>query len=222
MTNDRRPLRSRDARLVQRLAAGLHGLGATPNAVSATSMVFALIAASAFCLSGLVDPLSRALLLGLAAGGMGLRLLCNVLDGLLAVEHGRGSPTGPIWNERPDRISDTLIIVGAGYGAALMGAAWAAPLGWLAAVLALLTAYVRELGRGLGQPADYSGLGPKPIRMAILAVGAGLGVLEPLWAGRGEALGGAVVLTGLASAVTVFTRTRRLAQRLRRPEGPNS
>ena len=58
--------------------------------------------------------------------------------------------------------------------------------------------------------------------MAILAVGAGLGVLEPLWAGRGEALGGAVVLTGLASAVTVFTRTRRLAQRLRRPEGPNS
>ena len=222
MTNDRRPLRSRDARLVQRLAVGLHRLGATPNAVSATSVVFALLAASAFCLSGLVDSLSRALLLALAAGGMGLRLLCNVLDGLLAVEHGRGSPTGPIWNELPDRISDTLIIVGAGYGAALMGAAWAAPLGWLAAVLALLTAYVRELGRGLGQPADYSGLGPKPIRMAILAIGALLGALEPMWAGRGEALGGAVVLTGLASAVTVFTRTRRLAQRLRRLEGPNS
>lgn len=216
MTIDRRPLRSRNARLVQHLAAALDGLGATPNVVSATSVLFALLSASAFCLAGLVDPLSRALLLAVAAGSVGLRLLCNVVDGMLAVEHARGSPTGPIWNELPDRVSDTLIIVGAGYGAGLMGAAWAAPTGWLGAVLALLTAYVRELGRSLGQPADYSGLGPKPMRMAILVAGAGVAAAEPLWAGRGEALGGSVALVALVSAVTVFTRTRRLAQRLRR------
>jgi phosphatidylglycerophosphate synthase len=50
-----------------------------------------------------------------AAACIQFRLLCNLLDGMVAVEGGKGSVTGPIYNEAPDRIADVLILIGAGY-----------------------------------------------------------------------------------------------------------
>ena len=40
-------------------------------------------------------------------------LLANLLDGLVAVEGGRRSPTGELFNEVPDRVSDVLVLAGA-------------------------------------------------------------------------------------------------------------
>lgn len=51
-------------------------------------------------------------------------------------------------NEFPDRIADTLPLVPLGYAA---GLPW---LGWLAALLAALTAYVRVFGGALGLAQD--------------------------------------------------------------------
>ena len=68
-----------------------------------------------------------------------------MLDGMVAVEGGKGSPDGPIWNEAPDRYSDIVILVGAGYGAAFAGAA-SPSLGWAAAVFAVMT-LVRLMAR---------------------------------------------------------------------------
>ena len=48
----------------------------------------------------------------------------NMMDGLVAVEGQRGSPTGALYNELPDRIQDALLLVAAGYAA---GSDW---LGW--------------------------------------------------------------------------------------------
>ena len=39
----------------------------------------------------------------LAALGIQLRLLCNMLDGMVAVEHGRATPVGALYNDVPDR-----------------------------------------------------------------------------------------------------------------------
>jgi phosphatidylglycerophosphate synthase len=218
--DNRRPLKSRDTGWARSSAAALARAGVSPDMVSAGAVGSAILGCVSFVGAGLATEagLRAACLLG-AALTIQLRLVCNLLDGMVAVEHGRGGPEGPIWNELPDRFADALFLVGAGYAATLMGAGWAAPFGWLAALFAVLTAYVRELGRGLGQPADFSGPGAKPQRMAILTVSALASAGEPLWSGRGQALGlGLILITALA-ATTVARRTFRLAARLRAAAG---
>ena len=216
---NRRPIKSRDTGWARSGAAWLARRGVSPDMVSAGAVVFGFIGGVAFADAGVLHGGARAAMLVLAAASVQLRLICNLLDGMVAVEHGRGGPYGPIWNELPDRIADAFFLVGAGYGAALAGAAWAEPLGWLAAVLAVLTAYIRELGRGLGQPADFSGPGAKPQRMAILTAAALIATLEPLWGWSGQTLGAAVALVAALAGLTAARRTRTLAARLRsRPD----
>ena len=187
--------------------------------MSAGSVVFALAGAGLFLASGPAAGAARAAALLLAGACIQLRLLCNLLDGMVAVEHGRGSPVGPIWNELPDRLADGLFLVGAGYGAALAGVHWAADAGWAAAAFAILTAYVRELGRGLGQPADFSGPMAKPHRMALLTGACVVAAAEPLWGWRGQTLAIACAVIAAGSALTAARRTLALAARLRSAAG---
>jgi phosphatidylglycerophosphate synthase len=196
------------------LAAALARAGASPDQVSAASVAFAALGASLFLMAGVSEGAARvAWLLG-AAVCIQLRLLCNLLDGMVAVEHGRGGPSGPIWNELPDRIADGLFLTAAGYCAYGSGLDLGAWLGWLAAFLAVLTAYVRELGRGLGFPADFQGPMAKPHRMAALTVTCLVACFEPIWAWNGESvlIGLGVIVAG--SAWTVVRRARTLAARL--------
>src|SRR5713226_6455863 len=54
------------------------------------------------------------------------------------------------WTGRADRFADVVILVGTGYSIAAFG--WGRELGWLAAVLAVMTAYIRLLGGSMGVP----------------------------------------------------------------------
>jgi phosphatidylglycerophosphate synthase len=212
---NRRPLKSRQTGWARRCATTLAGLGVAPDVISAASVVFALAGAAALLATARVEGAARIAAFVAAAICIQLRLLSNMLDGMVAVEHGRGSPVGPIWNELPDRIADVALLVGAGYGAALSGVTWAAAAGWTAAVLAVLTAYVRELGRGLGQPADFSGPGAKPHRMAALTVTAvAAASLEPHVLGPGVAVAWGLVVIVTLAGVTLVRRVLHLAQRL--------
>jgi phosphatidylglycerophosphate synthase len=152
---------------------------------------------------------TRAVLLLAAAGFCQLRLLCNLLDGMVAVEAGRSAPDGVFWNEVPDRVADILILAGVGYGIGLPG------LGWAAAAFAVLTAYVREVGRAEGAGADFRGPLAKPHRMALVTAAALLSLLEPLWDGRGAVLEIALWIVALGALITALRRARRLVQRLR-------
>ena len=214
--DNRRPIKARASGWAHWMAAALARGGAMPDLISATSVAFAILGAMLLLGAGVTAPPAlRAPLLIIAGGCIQLRLLCNLLDGMVAVEHGRGSPAGPIWNELPDRIADALFLVGAGYGAARAGLGWAADLGWAAAILAVLTAYVRELGRGLGQPADFCGPGAKPHRMALLTlVTVVAAVAEPTLWPSGWSLAIGLALISLLAAVTLVRRTLRLAARL--------
>src|SRR5207253_4121808 len=135
-----------------------------------------------FLWSGVAGGAARVFALLLAAASIQMRLVCNLLDGMVAVEHDQGSPVGPVWNELPDRIADTLFLASAGYAASLAGAHGGWPggvaAGWICAVGAVTTAYVRELGRGLGLAADFSGPMAKPHRMAALTAAAVVPVFE--------------------------------------------
>ena len=211
---NRRPVKSRSSAWAASLAGALARARVSPDLISAMSVAFALVGFGAFALSGLSDGWTRVVWLGLALITIQLRLICNIIDGLVAVEHGKGGPAGPIWNELPDRLSDALFLVGAGYAAMPASESLGPALGWLCAVLAVMTAYVRELGRGLGLPADFSGPLAKPQRMGLLSAAAVLSMFEGLWDGRGQVMLWGLGLAAALVALTVFNRTRNLARGL--------
>jgi phosphatidylglycerophosphate synthase len=80
-------------------------------------VLFALGACGAFCLVPDLPPGVRPWGLLLAAAAIQLRLLCNLLDGMLAVEGGLKTPLGELYNEIPDRLADVAILAGAGASA---------------------------------------------------------------------------------------------------------
>jgi phosphatidylglycerophosphate synthase len=214
--SNRRPIKARGSGWARRLAAMLAHYGAMADLVSAAGVAFAVLGGALMLCGGATNghPIVRAVFLAAAAGCIQLRLLCNLLDGMVAVEHGRGSSAGPIWNELPDRLSDAVLLVAAGYAAGAGGMRFAGDLGWLCAVLALMTAYVRELGRDLGFPADYAGPMAKQQRMAVLTVACLVAALEPLWGWRGLSLMIGLAIIALGAAITIARRTRTIARRL--------
>jgi phosphatidylglycerophosphate synthase len=213
-TSNRRPLRSRDAGWAKSLARGLARAGVSPDVISFMSIVFALIGACGLLASSQIFGDWRILMLVIAAAAIQLRLLCNLLDGMVAVEHGKAGPLGPIWNELPDRFSDVVLLVGAGLAASPTGFSRALTLGWTCALLAVLTAYVRELGRALGLPADFSGPMAKAQRMAVLTLAALAATTETYWHGRGWSLFIALAVVAALTALTLARRVRTLARAL--------
>jgi phosphatidylglycerophosphate synthase len=178
-----------------------------------TSVVVACGAGVAFAAAPAFSSGSRATALLLAAVSIQLRLLCNMLDGMVAVEHGRSTPVGALYNDVPDRIADTVILVGAGY--ALTAPAWNPTLGWACAVMALFTAFVRVLGGALGTPQFFFGPQSKSQRMAVLTGGALLAAAVPSIARAAQLITLALVVVLVGSMVTVVRRVRRIARELR-------
>lgn len=208
-SDDRRPLSSRDTGWARAIARRLSDSGITPNQISMASMAMAACAGAAFWLAGTAPPGSRIALLLAAALFCQLRLLCNLFDGMVAIEGGKQAADGPFWNEFPDRIADILIFAGVGYGIV------APALGWAAAAFAVLTAYTRELGRNCGLPADFSGPMAKQHRMAMITAAALISLLEPFWRGQNEVLTVALWLIAVGAAVTTLRRAANIVRALR-------
>jgi phosphatidylglycerophosphate synthase len=207
--DDRRPLASRDSGWARAIARRLSASGITPNQISMASMVMAGVAGAAFWFAGTAASGPRIVLLLAAALFCQLRLLCNLFDGMVAIEGGKQAADGPFWNEFPDRIADILILAGVGYGVG------APALGWAAAAFAVLTAYTRELGRNCGLPADFSGPMAKQHRMATITAAALLSLLEPLWRGQNGVLVIALWLVAVGAAVTALRRAANIVRSLR-------
>ena len=195
---NRRPLKSRSNVLIQAVARSAVRRGWTPNGISVASVVFALL--GGLCL--LVSPLGWGAIL--CAAGIQLRLLCNVVDGLVAIEGGRKTSTGMLYNEVPDRVADIVLLVAAGY------AVGAPALGWAAATAAVFTAYVRLLGGSLGQVQRFTGPLAKQHRMALLT---GACLLTPLFGTTGL-LQLAVIIITVGGFYTGFVRLKAVAAQL--------
>jgi phosphatidylglycerophosphate synthase len=138
-----------------------------------------------------------------------LRLLCNMLDGMVALEGGRKSALGSLYNEIPDRLADSIFIVAAGYAIHLP---W---LGWCGALVAAITAYIRVLGGSLGLEQDFRGPMAKPHRMAVLTAGCLLAAPEELRYGTQYALETALAIVAAGSLLTCVTRTLAMSRALR-------
>lgn len=210
-TGARRQLKSRDTAWARTLAVKVDAWGLTPNAISVLSIVFSLLTAGCFITASLACCRTASTLLWLgAAAGIQLRLLCNLLDGMVAIEGGKKSPVGGLYNEVPDRIADPLILAAAGYSGAWVLKLWGVPLGWMAAVLALMTAYIRVLGGTLTGNQSFAGPMAKQHRMFVLTL-ACFGSIAELWI-RPDGKAEEVMRYALALIVAgaVFTCWRRL------------
>jgi phosphatidylglycerophosphate synthase len=216
MTQDaRRPLNSRNQAWAQWIAGFLIQKKVSANVISAMSLVCAAIAGAAFFLHDKGGEINKIAYLITAVIGIQARLLCNLFDGMVAVGSGKSTPTGELWNELPDRFADVLIIVGLGYG--LHKFPYAIDMAWAAAVIAVLTAYVRALGQVTGAPAAFHGPMAKPHRMALLT---GAAIMSAILASLSWSMWilptalGIIVLGGL---ITLFRRLSFIVASLRRP-----
>jgi phosphatidylglycerophosphate synthase len=207
---NRRPIKMRSARWARGLASTFAQLGVSPNQVSLLSVACALTGAALF-LAEAYSTGSTWLLVG-AAACIQLRLLANMLDGLIAVEGGRQTKSGELYNEIPDRIADVLFLASAGY--ACQHAPWGAVFGWSGSVLAVGTAYIRALGARRGAAQDFSGPVAKQQRMFLLTVGCLLAAGEHIIGWRRESLFWILVLIAIGALLTCIRRTLHLAQRL--------
>lgn len=209
----RRPLKSRGTAWAQFFSRAMLGIGLKPNSVSLLSLVCAAIGgASAWHAS---QQGSSPWFWFLAATGIQLRLFCNLMDGMLAVEGGLKSPTGELFNEIPDRIADALILVPLGYATHTdLGIA----LGWTAAVGAVFTAYIRSVGASLLHKHDFCGPMAKPHRMAAATLGC-LGMLMLHWLHVDVPLIlWTIAVINMGIVITSWRRIAHLATALRHPQ----
>lgn len=204
----RRPLATRERGWAKALAQSLNRAGFAPNAISVASLAFAIAAGFALWATSEGAGIARALELIAAAACIQARLLCNMLDGMVAIEGGRQTPYGEVFNDMPDRFADVAILVGAGY--AIGDFTWGVQLGWLAATLAVLTAYVRLLGGAMGARQYFTGPMAKPHRMAVLTVASLLSTLEPLVGWHGQVLAAALIVIVIGCVATLVRRTSQI------------
>lgn len=197
-TPARRPLASRQSGWARASSAFLARHKVAPNSISIASVFFAALAGVCFWISRSQSPWW---LLG-SAVGIQLRLICNLMDGMVAIEGGLKSKTGDVFNDLPDRFADLFLIVPAGYAVGYP------ELGWCAGALAVFTAYVRTMGGALGLKQDFVGPMAKQQRMAILTIASIAAIFAPI------ALPIALAVIAVGSLITVFRRTLRILRLL--------
>ena len=162
--SNRRPLAVRNIAITKHIAIWLCRKNITPNQISLLSMAFAALGLG---LAAGYHFLPSPIWLVLFAVMIQMRLLCNLFDGMVAVEGGKKTPAGELFNDVPDRIADPLLIVAAGL---VTYSTFGMSMAWIAALLAVLSAYVRVLGVSMDCPADFRGPMAKQHRMALITV----------------------------------------------------
>jgi phosphatidylglycerophosphate synthase len=207
MTDNRRPLTTRSAGWAKWLASLLVKYEVSPNFISVLSILPALI--GAWLLACPNSPPHAWNTLLTVALCVQLRLLCNMLDGMVAIEGGKQSKVGALYNEVPDRIADSLFIVALGY------AVFEPWLGWLGALLAAKTAYIRVFGGSVGLAQDFRGPMAKPHRMFVMTLACLIGAVELHFYSSNHALIIATYVIAIGSGITCITRTFAIAKQLK-------
>lgn len=207
---NRRPLSSRNNKWLAGFAAWLaRKRFPTPNQISCLSMLFAFLGAVALCFSQSISALI------FCAFMVQMRLLCNLFDGMVAVEGGKKTANGAIFNEFPDRVADSLFLIALGYATPFF---W---LGWLAALLAALTAYIRIFGGSLGLPQRFQGPMAKQQRMAAITIGCLLTAVEVYLNSTAYTLSATLIIITLGTAYTCYVRTMAISAELNYLEKQN-
>jgi phosphatidylglycerophosphate synthase len=198
-------LKPASQRLVEPLADALAARRVSPDVLSLVAILVAALGGACLARSPSVPGLL--LVVPVAAA---IRLVLNLLDGMVArrlAAGGPGRPIGELWNELGDRLGDLLFIG----GLALVPdvGPW---LGLSAVIAALLASYAGITARAAGGRRQYGGVMSKPGRMIVLAVAAPLAFLS----GDARWLVGAATVLLVGGLLTLVQRLRTAAVELGR------
>lgn len=141
-----------------------------------------------------------------------LRLICNLMDGMVAVEGKIASKLGELFNDFPDRFADGIIILGTAF--IFRDSELVPELAWMAALLAVLTAYTRVVGVSIGTRPYFCGPMAKAHRMALLTVALLVTALEVALGRHYYVLEGSLMLMIVGCAVTIYRRVMLIAAEL--------
>lgn len=208
---NRRDVATRKVPFFHKLAATLVKAGLHPNHVSVASAVFGTIAGLGFYFAGTCEPMWPYIVLGIV--GVQLRLICNLIDGLMAVEGGLKTPTGEIYNDLPDRISDAAILIGIGYGLTSY-TEYGPALGWAAAVGAIMTAYVRVLGASMNAGHFFTGPMAKQHRMFLVTLGGIIWLIEKSINGTAMSMTAILLIILIGTVLTCGRRLYLIGKKL--------
>ena len=199
------------------MAAWLAARNVSPNLISVLGMVAGLAAGALLAGTHLTENILAQRVLWLCgAAGIQLRLIANMLDGMVAVASQKASALGELYNELPDRVSDLAIILGAGYAVGGVPVA-----GYVAACAAVLTAYIRAVGKAAGVSNLFLGPMAKPHRMFVLTVASLAASLLPAtwqphyWHQRMGIISFALLLIIVGCILTILRRLKRIVLVLR-------
>jgi archaetidylinositol phosphate synthase len=167
-----------------------------PDAFTYGALVLSFVAAFAFLKAG-----AHRAWLWLVLPCVLVRLLLNLMDGLVARELGLADAWGEVKNEFGDRIADAAIFLGLGFGGFVD-----TRLAALALAFILCVSYLGILGKVIGGDRVYGGLFGKGDRMISLAAF----TLYPLFSGNLASFDWYLAFAVLAAAVTVVQRLRRI------------
>lgn len=173
MNHNRRPVTTRESSWVKQIASWCAKNNLSPNFISILSIVFAFVSLLAFYLDSQSSN-NHIVMMIIAIVGIQGRLLMNLLDGMVAIEHNKKSVVGGLYNEVPDRISDSVIIFGAGL--LTMDFSYGIHLTYIAIILSIFTAYIRTLGASLNTPHFFSGPMAKQHRMVLICLSCIVGI----------------------------------------------
>lgn len=206
---NRRPIKARSVSVFQKLASFLAKTNISPNQISVFSVLFSLLVPFA-CWFFPVGSWSASLL---AILGIQLRLLCNLIDGMVAIEGGKKSPVGEIYNEFPDRIADTIVFFG--ILLPFFGQQQALVFAWATSFFAMFTAYTRVLGASARAKHYFLGPMAKQHRMAILSLLLLVLPMLPSLDQQWRLVESTFWVICMGSAVTILRRLIRIAKELK-------
>lgn len=200
--NNRREVKTRSSSWAQKSAVFLTKKGVSPDLISIFSIVFSFGSLISF-----IQASENKYFLILSVIFIQLRLICNLLDGMIAVEFNRKSIHGELFNEIPDRISDFLIIIGAGLFSIKLN--YAMDLAWANVFLSTFVSYLRTFGAALTKKHFFLGPMAKQHRMFLLSVSS----IASLWIN--EAIYWSLLLMLLFLIVTAYNRILAISKELK-------
>lgn len=204
----RREIPSRNTKWAQTIAAYLAKRSITPNQISILSIIFSAIGGGVLLIAIFTSWISLYTGLGIYILCILLRLLCNLFDGMVAIEGGKKTYNGDLYNDMPDRFSDPLLIIPAGY----VAGGCAIELAWLAALLAVMTAYFRWIGAYKTGQHYFNGPMAKPQRMSLLIAAAVISICVIHLNYQREVFLGMLILMNIGLIATLINRLYRIAR----------
>lgn len=131
---------------------------------------------------------------------------------MVAIEGGLRSKSDELFNNFPDRLSDTFLLTGAGFAAGGRNRHYSR---FVASITVMLTAYARVLGGAAGARQHFLGPMAKQHRMALLSAAAVVAAMfDGVPAGRFRVLAVVLSIIIAGSLVTTVRRLHRVRREL--------